>query len=62
MPDEVNIDDLIDLPKDEERVHKLQVMKLYRKVLWLMIVSTCDNYQVNNWIYHIIPIILIMTF
>lgn len=62
MPDEVNIDDLIDLPKDEERVYKLQVMKLYGKVLWLMIVSTCDNYQVNNWIYHIIPIILIITF
>ncbi|XP_026229132.1 protein phosphatase 1, regulatory (inhibitor) subunit 14Aa [Anabas testudineus] len=26
MPDEVNIDDLIDLPDDEERVHKLQVL------------------------------------
>lgn len=25
MPDEVNIDDLIDLPNDEERVQKLQV-------------------------------------
>lgn len=25
MPDEVNIDDLIDLPNDEERVKKLQV-------------------------------------
>ena len=27
MPDEVNIDDLIDLPNDEERVQKLQVTK-----------------------------------
>lgn len=25
MPEEVNIDDLIDLPSDEERVRKLQV-------------------------------------
>lgn len=25
MPDEVNIDELIDLPNDEERVKKLQV-------------------------------------
>lgn len=25
MPDEVNIDDLLDLPSDEERTHKLQV-------------------------------------
>lgn len=25
MPEEVNIDDLIDLPNDEERVRKLQV-------------------------------------
>ncbi|KAM9847023.1 protein phosphatase 1, regulatory (inhibitor) subunit 14Aa [Aulostomus maculatus] len=26
MPDEVNIDDLIDLPNDEERIRKLQVL------------------------------------
>lgn len=26
MPEEVNIDDLIDLPNDEERAKKLQVM------------------------------------
>lgn len=25
MPEEVNIDDLIDLPSDDERVRKLQV-------------------------------------
>lgn len=25
MPEEVNIDDLLDLPSDEERTHKLQV-------------------------------------
>ena len=25
MPEEVNIDDLLDLPNDEERVKKLQV-------------------------------------
>lgn len=27
MPDEVNIDDLIDLPNEQERVQKLQVPK-----------------------------------
>lgn len=27
MPDEVNIDDLIDLPNDQERVQKLKVPK-----------------------------------
>ncbi|CAB1316625.1 unnamed protein product [Coregonus sp. 'balchen'] len=32
MPDEVNIDDLIDLPSNEERVEKLQV-----------ILQTCSN-------------------
>ncbi|XP_016142379.1 protein phosphatase 1 regulatory subunit 14A-like [Sinocyclocheilus grahami] len=26
MPEEVNIDDLLDLPSDEERTHKLQVL------------------------------------
>lgn len=28
IPDEVNIDDLIDLPSDEERVQKLQVTRV----------------------------------
>lgn len=33
MPEEVNIDDLIDLPNDEERVKKLQVTLLFRESL-----------------------------
>lgn len=33
MPEEVNIDDLIDLLNDEERVKKLQVTLVFRESL-----------------------------
>lgn len=51
MPEEVNIDDLIDLPTDEERVKKLQVTW----TVWTFIVKEAADFFFFVISYHLSP-------
>lgn len=49
MPEEVNIDDLIDLPTDEERVKKLQVTW----TVWTFIVKETADYEIRTGFFFV---------